>query len=133
MLSLFMQQMSIPNASIYSNTYIYPNSANSKYINVSKYLKQKEMNYLCDAYKRQSHNSMKQARDTCIRINELTNKLMKLYAMNKQPFFSIILTEESFESHQLAKKEENLVVKWIAGVSIGIFGIFALTAQFFPF
>jgi hypothetical protein len=128
MLSLFMQQLSIPNASICSNALIYPNS---EYINnVSKYLKQKEMNYLCDVYKIKSRNSMKQARDTCASINEFTNKLMKLYAMNKQPIFSIILTEESFESHQLAKKEEKMFVKWIAGIS---FGIFALSAYFLHF
>lgn len=126
MLSLFMQQMSIPNASICSNTFVYPNSE----YNASKYLKQKEMNYLCDVYKKQSRNYMKQSRDTCANINELTNKLIKLYTMNKQPIFSIILTEDSFEAYQLAKKEEKKFVGWIAGIS---FGVFVLSACFLHF
>lgn len=122
MLSLFMQQMYIPNVSIYSNTYIYPNS--------KRIISQKESNYLHNAYKTHSRDVMKQSRDICIRMNEETNKIMKLYAMNKQPIYSIILTEKSFESHQLAKKEEKMIVEWIAGVS---FGIFALSAYFFQF
>lgn len=128
MLSLFMQQISIPNASICSNTFIYPNREYAD--NISKYLKQKEMNYLCDVYKKQSRNSMKQSRDTCANINELTNKLIKLYTMNKQPIFSIILTEDSFEAYQLAKKEEKKFVGWIAGIS---FGVFVLSACFLHF